>query len=171
MELGLISPFLPPPPLLPPPPHPPSPPPPPHLLLLLLIPFPSPASSSRCRPVPCSFSSCTSFSSSAPFLCAQSLSGFHVIVICFRLLKRIQAPFQAIPVKIRQFQAISGRIGRLRQNQAFFRHFQAKSGSPWIWETIAQGSYGVPKSTNCAQTNHNQTASNGIILPRTWQLC
>ena len=49
---------------------------------------------------------------------SRSLSGLHVIVICFRLLRRIQAPFQATSGKIRQFQAESGN----------FRRFQAYSG-------------------------------------------
>ena len=55
----------------------------------------------------------------------QSLSGLHVIVICFRLSRRIQAPFRAVSGRIRQFQAESGNF---RQNQALFRHFQAESG-------------------------------------------
>ena len=87
----------------------------------------------------------------------QSLSGFHVIVICFRLSKRIQAPFRTIPGKIRQFQAKSGNF---RRNQAFFRHFQAisgrirqnqaKSGNPLDLENHWSGTYAVPRTTNCS---------------------
>ena len=55
----------------------------------------------------------------------QSLSGLHVIVICFRLLRRIRAPFQAISSKIRQFQAGSGKI---RPFSCIFRQNQTKSG-------------------------------------------
>ena len=128
----------------------------------------------------------------------QSLSGFHVIVICFRLSKRIQV---ALSDNSRQNQAESGNF---RQNQAFFRHFQAKSGrirqnqaesgkirqtraTHWIWKIIGQGPmlfqepqtvppfwaefFWVHSIKIKAQANYNQTSSNGIILPKTWQLC
>ena len=131
----------------------------------------------------------------------ESLSGPHVIVICFRLSRRIQTPFRAVSGRIRQNQAISSKIrpfsGIFRQNQAEsgrIRQNQAKSGkirqnraTHWIWKIIGQGSYTVPRTTNCspflgrfflgafhqtkAQANYNQTTSNVIILPRTWQLC
>ena len=71
---------------------------------------------------------------------------------------------QAESGNFRQNQAISGNF---RQNQAFFRHFQAKSGrirqnqaesgkirqnraTHWIWKSIGQGSYAVPRTTNCS---------------------
>ena len=99
--------------------------------------------------------------------------------------------------RIRPFQTKSGNF---RQNQAFFRHFQAKSGrirqnqakSGKIGQPIGSGIslvrdlccsknhkllprlgrvfLGAQNKTK-AQANYNQTASNGIILPKTWQLC
>ena len=105
---------------------------------------------------------------------------------------------QAVSGRIRQFQAKSGNF---RQNQALFRHFQAKSGrirqnqakSGKIGQPIGSGKslvrdpmlfqeaqtappfwaefFWVRSIKTKAQTNYNQTASNGIILPGTWQLC
>ena len=84
----------------------------------------------------------------------QSLSGLHVILMCFRLLRRIQAPFQAISGKIKQNHAISGKI---RPLSGIFRHFQAESGkiwqnraAHWIWKIVGQGSDAIPRSTNCS---------------------
>ena len=128
----------------------------------------------------------------------QSLSGFHVIVICFRLSKRIQAPFRTIPSKIRQNQAISGKIRQFQAKSGLFQAFSgrirqnlAKSGK--IGQPIGSGKslvrdpmlFQKPQTAppfwaeffwlrsikTKAQTNYNQTASNGIILPKTWQLC
>ena len=123
----------------------------------------------------------------------QSLSSLHVIVICFRLLRWIQAPTQSISTNFRQNQAESGNFRQnqalFRQNQADFRQNQAKSGSPFNLATSlvrrdpmlfqeAQIAplfwaefFWVHAIKNKAQANHNQTASNGIILPNTWQLC
>ena len=56
----------------------------------------------------------------------QSLSGFPVIVICFRLSKRIQAPFRTIPGKIRQNQAISGKIRQFQAKSGLFQAFSGK---------------------------------------------
>ena len=104
---------------------------------------------------------------------------------------------QAESGKFRQNQAISGKSGLFqafsgifRQNQAEsgrIRQNQAKSGNPLDLENHWSGTYAVPRTTTAppfwaeffwvrsiktkAQANYNQTASNGIILPKTWQLC
>ena len=74
-----------------------------------------------------------------------SLSGLHVIVICFRLLRRIQAPFQAVSGKIRQFQQNQEVSGRIKQFQAesgsfraLFRHFQANQAESFKIRHIGQ---------------------------------
>ena len=120
----------------------------------------------------------------------------HCELLFAFFLRRIQAPFQAISGKIRQYirhEAISGRIqafsSKIRPFSGIFSQNQAESGkirqnraAHWIWKISGQGSYAVPISTNCspflgraflgafhqtkAQANHNQTASNGIIHPR-----
>ena len=87
----------------------------------------------------------------------QSLSGLHVIVICFRLLRRIQVSgkirqFQAESGNFRQNLAISGKIwpfsSIFRQNQAESSKIRQNRAAHWIWKIIGRGSYAVPRSTN-----------------------
>ena len=61
---------------------------------------------------------------------------------------------QAVSGRIRQFQAKSGKIrpfsGIFRQNQAESGKIRQNRATHWIWKIIGQGSYAVPRSTNCS---------------------
>ena len=61
---------------------------------------------------------------------------------------------QAISGRIRQFQAKSGPFqafsGKIRQNQAESGKIRQNRATYWIWKIIGQGSYTVPRATNCS---------------------